>query len=174
MAKVGKLVFSVECLFALLFLLTAVPLAGLGRSLIKPSPALLTFVVFGGYCWLALGFVVYLYGAVVAALGKASTFWHSFLPPILGLPVMVWGLGKLQTTTNLTVVISASLVTVLLAAAIATRTPATRWRALPALLLVGVLVTADLTVSGWINVFIGTALLTIPIFLWLFERRKHA
>ena len=168
--KLAKYIFYVECLFLLLLVLTLVPVSDSGRSLIEPNPALVTFTVFFGYWWLALGFVFYILLAFIAAMGKPYIFWHSYTPLILGLPIEIWGFGKLRDSTSLFVAIFFLLGTILLSSAIAMRTQATHWRVLPGLLLACFIVTVDLTEAAWANVFIGSILFIVPIFLRLQQK----
>jgi hypothetical protein len=166
-SKLTRIVFYVECIFAQLFVLTVVPFSG--HTLVIPKPTLLGFIDFGGYCWLALGLLLYLYGSIRALMGKTKILWSSFAPPIVGLPIFVWGFGKCLGLANVVLVVSAALVATILSAGIV-RTPMLHWRVLPAVLLVTFFVTADIAYAGWSNLFIGTVLLTAPLFLWFRNR----
>lgn len=165
----ARVVLGVECLLLFALVLFVRPLPGYERPLVTPSPGLITSVVFGGYMWLAAGFVLYLYGGVVAAFGRAQDFCRSCIPPILGVPLVIWGFAELDMLAGLVVAVLASVMSLLLIAitATATHTPATRWRLLPIVLPAIFWVTSDYkSVSmSLLHLLIGTTLLATPIIL---------
>ncbi|MFC5497342.1 hypothetical protein ACFPOE_07345 [Caenimonas terrae] len=161
--RVANWLFVLECLFAVAFVLTAVPIGEVGTALLRASAGALGFVILGGYCVLAVGGLLYLWVAVAGIRRGVASFWSSFLPAIFGLPVIVWGFGKVQAASNPSISVLSGLVALLVAVFLLARTPITKWRAVPALLPIIFFATLDFEKAGWLHLLIGMLLVVAPL-----------
>jgi hypothetical protein len=163
--KLALIVCVAEYVLAALFALAFWPLRSGGLTMLPSSPGFSTFIVFGGYCVLAVGFVLYCIGAIGEIFGKAKQFWRSSLPLIAALPILVWGIGKLQLAAGWGIALLAFFLCILVMVIVVARSPVWRWSALPAVLLVVCLPIADWRLAWLLYVPIGALLVTAPIVL---------
>jgi hypothetical protein len=166
--------FVIECIFAAAFALTAVPFGLAAVPVIAASAGTLGFIILGGYCVLGIGGLLYIWGAVNAIARGASSFWSSFLPAIFGLPVLVWGLGKVQSASNESITALSVAVAIVLATFLVRRTQITTWRFVPALLPTLFFAAVDFEKAGWLHLVIGAVLLVAPLLTNLHIRRADS
>lgn len=175
--KLALFVCAIEYALVALFILVIVPVPPGKVPVLPGGPTLSTIIDFGGFCILGVGFLLYCIGAIRAALGKVAEFWNSSMPLIGALPILIWGVGKLQLAAGWSVALLVLLLCMLLMVFVAAKTSILRWRALPAVLMVLCLPSADLRISWMLYIPVGALLAVASVLLFgrrLLQAKKEA
>ena len=173
MAKVARLVFVLEIAFSgIFYLITSAPLLS-HFAFLNPSSRVLGFIVVGGYLALGAGFLIYVIGAISAISSRVTEFWKGYSPPIAGLPILIWGSGKLNSVAGLTITTAGVLVSVLFAILLVKHTAALRVRVLPLVLLAACIAVADQPTGFLLHLPVGALLLVAPVVFATRSKRRN-